>query len=64
MKIEVEVLFHVKLIICGGQGFCDEITDLNVFETYEEAYKFKQDWIQKHGYPYGEIKIVKEIIGI
>lgn len=64
MKIEVEVLFHVELIICGGQGFCDEITDLGVFETYEEAHKFRQDWIQKHGDPYGEIKIVKEIIGI
>ena len=64
MKIEVEVLFHVKLIICGGQGFCDEITDLGVFETYGEAYKFKQNWIQEHGYPYGEIKIVKEIIGV
>lgn len=64
MKIEVEVLFHVKLILYGGQGFCDEITDLDVFETYGEAYKFKQNWIQKHECPYGEIKIVKEIIGI
>lgn len=64
MKIEVEVLFHVKLIIWGGQGFRDEVRDLGVFETYEEAYKFRQDWIQEHGDPYGEIKIVKEIIGI
>jgi len=64
MKIEVEILFHVKLIVYGGQGFRDEITDLDVFETYGEAYKFKQNWIQEHGCPYGEIKIVKEIIGL
>lgn len=64
MKIEVEVLFHVKLIFYGGQGFRNTIKDLGVFETYGEAYKFKQDWIQKHGDLYDEIKIVKEIIGI
>ena len=64
MKIDVEVLFHVELIFYGGQGFRDEITDLGVFDTYGEAYKFKQNWIQEHGEPYGEIKIVKEFIGL
>ena len=64
MKIEVEILFHVKLIVYGGQGFHEEITDLDVFETYGESYKFKQNWIQEHECPYGEIKIVKEIIGL
>jgi len=57
MIVKCHKTFEVYTICYGGQGFCDDIHTLDVFETREEAETYVENWLATHPNSWLDVKI-------